>query len=307
MLQDKVAVLISTFNGEKYLEEFLFSLDNQQCPGISLFVGDDGSSDATLQILNKFQSASKYPFQIIPSKGRLGAAAGFFELLAVAGGDFDYYAFGDQDDVWMPDKISRAVNELNKASREIPSLYCSRLEVVDKELNHLRWSRIPRRIGFGNAIVENVATGCTLVMNASAREFILSALPDNCLMHDWWCYLTICCFGQIIFDENPGIKYRLHDTNVVGVATTTMDNLNRRVNRFFKSEDGVFRFSDQVSEFIEDFGDRIPSQQFKILDLVVSGKTSFLDRIRLVLSRDIWRQRWSDDLILRILILINHF
>jgi glycosyltransferase involved in cell wall biosynthesis len=307
MSSGKVAVLLSTYNGEKYLDEFLLSLTKQEWPDISLFVRDDGSSDKTLQTLKRFQSDSKINFTILPSTVHLGAARSFFKLLIEAGDGFNFYAFGDQDDVWFPDKISRAVNKLISLSQNIPTLYCSRQEYVDEELHHLKLSRIPRRIGFGNAIVENVATGCTVVMNKVARELILSSLPDKCLMHDWWCYLTISCFGQVVFDDNPGIKYRQHDTNEIGAATEFSDDLNRRMRRFLISEGGAFRFSDQVRVFIENFRDRIPEEQLNILNLVMSGKSSLKDRIHLAVSGDIWRQRWVDDSILRALILMNRF
>ena len=201
MSSGKVAVLLSTYNGEKYLDELLLSLKEQEWPDISLIVRDDQSADKTLQVLKRNQSNNKNIFTILPPGDHLGAARSFLNLLSEAGDGFDFYAFSDQDDVWSSDKISRAVNKLNSVSQDIPALYCSRLDYVDEDLHHLRLSRIPRRIGFGNAIVENVAIGCSIVMNKIARKIILSGLPDNCRMHDWWCYLTISCFGRVVFDD----------------------------------------------------------------------------------------------------------
>jgi len=237
-----VAVLLSTYNGERYLNEYLQSLNEQEWRDITLFVRDDGSSDKTLQILKKFQRTKNFTFLILPSDDHLGAAQSFFHLLDGAGDGFEYYAFSDQDDVWLPGKISRAVNKLKPISKDVPALYCSRLEYVDEELNHLKWSTIPRRIGFGNAIVENIAAGCTIVINKSARSIILSCLPSKCLMHDWWCYLTVICFGQIVFDENSGIKYRLHGSNRIGAATTFADNISRRFKRFFRTKQKSWQY-----------------------------------------------------------------
>ncbi len=307
MSTSKVAVLLSTYNGDKYLDEYLHSLEKQEYRDITLIVRDDGSSDKTLQILKKYQGVSTFDFLILPSNENLGPAQSFFRLLDEAGNDFDYYAFSDQDDVWLTEKISRAVNKLDPVSEFIPALYCSRLEYVDENLNHLQWSRIPRCIGFGNALVENIAIGCTIVINKPARELILSRIPLKCLMHDWWCYLIVSCFGQIVFDDHPGIKYRLHGRNNIGAATSFKDDVNRRVIRFFRSEDGMFRSSDQARSMINMFGDKIPADQRKILDFVISGKSSFKDRVRLAISRSIWRQRKIDDAIMRVLILINRY
>jgi glycosyltransferase involved in cell wall biosynthesis len=303
----KVAVLLSTFNGEKYLAEFLHSLADQEWPHISLVARDDGSSDNTLQVLKRFPGASRINVQILPASVHLGVAHSFLNILSDAGEGFDYYAFADQDDVWLPGKISRAVNKLDPVSAAVPTLYFSRLEYVDEDLNHLKWSRVPRRLGFGNAVVENVATGCTVVLNKSARELILPALPAECLMHDWWCYLTLSCFGQVVFDDYSGIQYRQHGGNLIGAAMSFESDLNRRLKRFFRSDDGAFRFSDQVANFIDNFGGRIPGDQRKLLDLVVSAKYSIKARALLSGSGDIWRQRRFDDFILRMLISINHF
>jgi glycosyltransferase involved in cell wall biosynthesis len=307
MIYDKVAVLLSTYNGDKYLDDFLYSLGKQEWNNLTLIARDDGSSDKTLQILTRYQENSRFNFQILDSDGHLGAAQSYLRLLGDAGGGFEYYAFSDQDDVWLPEKITRAVGKLKQISKDIPALYCSRLEYVDKDLYHLKWSTIPRSIGFGNAMVENIAAGCTIVINKSARALILSCLPSKCLMHDWWCYLTISCFGQIVFDDHSAIKYRQHRSNVIGAATTIADDISRRVNRFFRSDGGVFRFSDQVKAFIDSNEDRIPEEQQGILDLVISGKSLIKDRVRLARSKKIWRQRKIDDVIMRILILLNHY
>ncbi len=306
-MKNGVAVLLSTFNGDRYLDEYLQSLNGQEWRDLTLIVRDDGSSDKTLPILKRNQEISELAFQILPSDGHLGAAQSFFRLLDEAGDGFNYYAFSDQDDIWLSDKISRAVNKLKPVSENIPVLYCSRLEYVDEKLNHLQWSRIPRCIGFGNAIVENIATGCTVVMNKSARKLILSNVPGKCLMHDWWCYLTVSCFGQIIFDDYSGVKYRQHSSNAIGASTAFADDVGRRIRRFFRSEGGIFRFSDQVKAFLDSFGDRISEEQHRILHLVISGKSSIYDRERLSMSKSLWRQRRIDDLILRILITINHY
>lgn len=308
MTEGKVAVLLSTYNGDKYLNEYLDSLNGQTCSDITLFVRDDGSSDKTLQLLlKKSQELSNYKFLLLPSLDHLGAAQSFFNLLDKAGDDFNYYAFSDQDDIWLPTKISSAVNKLEPIPGNIPALYCSRLEYVDEDLNHLQWSKVPRSIGFGNAVVENIASGCTIVMNKSARKLILSSPNLNCLMHDWWCYLTVSCFGRIVFDDLSGIKYRLHSNNTIGAATTFVADISHRLNRFFRSSGGVFQFSNQVRAFIDAFGDRIPNESRRILYSVMEGKYSKKGRVRLVMSRNIWRQRKLDDGIMRILILMNRF
>ena len=306
-ITSRIAVVLSTYNGENYLQDFLRSLGQQDCRNMSLFVRDDGSIDNTCQILKRQQGLKEYPIQIIDSDIHIGAAQSFLHLLADAGDGFDYYAFSDQDDVWLPDKMTRAVKKLGPISEDIPALYCSRLEYVDEELHFLKWSSMPRRVGFGNALVENIASGCSIVMNQSARTLILNYLPDFCLMHDWWCYLTVSCFGKIVFDEQSAVLYRQHRRNAVGVATSLTDYHGRRVRRFFRSDGGIFQLSDQAKAFINAFGDKIPEEIRAILNLVIAGKSNLKDRSWLAKSRKIWRQNKMDDVLMRILILLNHY
>jgi hypothetical protein len=244
---------------------------------------------------------------MLDSDAHLGAAQSFLRLLGVAGDSFETYAFADQDDIWLPDKLTRAVNKLATIPWDVPGLYCCRLEYVDEKARPLKLSNIPPRIGFGNALVENIATGCSTVINQSARALILSRLPNATIMHDWWCYLVVSCFGLVVFDEYPGVKYRQHGGNAVGAATTFYAELGRRVNRFIYSDGGVFRCSDQAKEFLAAFGDRIPDDQRQVLNLAISGKSIFKDRIRLAKTRKIWRQRKIDDWMTRILIIMNHY
>ena len=303
----KVAVLLSTYNGAQYLEEYLDSLASQDRQDITLFVRDDGSSDETLQILKKHRENSRLTLHLLDSDAHLGAAQSFLRLLGDAGDSFETYAFGDQDDIWLPDKLTRAVNKLATIPWKVPGLYCSRLEYVDETARPLKWSNIPRRIGFGNAVVENIATGCSTVINQSARALILSRLPNAPIMHDWWCYLVVSCFGSVVYDEYPGVQYRQHGSNLIGVPTSLVSEINRRLKRFFRSDGGVFRLSDQVKEFLAAFGDRIPEDQRQVLNLAISGKSIFNDRIRLAKTRKIWRQRKIDDWMTRILIIMNHY
>lgn len=306
MIKTRVAVLLSTYNGEEYIEALLESLCFQYFKNFTLFVRDDCSSDNTLSIIDQYKD--KLNIKFIGSDKNLGAANSFFSLLHIAGNDFDYYAFADQDDVWLPEKIDRAVTKLDFMLSENALLYCSGLEYVDKNLVHLSWSRVPNNIGFGNALVENVATGCTVVINNAARKLILSNLPQNCLMHDWWLYLVISCYGSVCWDDYYGIKYRQHERNVVGAATTFLSDMRRRIDRFLKNDkNGLFRLSDQAAIFYGLFYSDLPANKLEILQLILHGKSSFFERIKLALSAKIWRQRLFDDVLMRLIILVNRY
>jgi hypothetical protein len=161
---------------------------------------------------------------------------------------------------------------------------------------------IPKKIGFGNALVENIATGCTMVLNKKAILLISEKLPDHVYIHDWWCYLVISCFGEILFDPHPHIKYRQHGKNTIGVATTRIEIIKRKLARFIS---GRLWISEQAAIFFNLYNTRIPECHQQTLSLLIKAKSSYCRRIQLALSKQIWRQKQSDNLILRFLILIN--
>jgi glycosyltransferase involved in cell wall biosynthesis len=302
----RVAVLLSTYNGERYLTEQLDSLHRQSYKNFDLYVRDDGSSDSTLNILRMF--AAEIPIKAIESGANVGVVRSFFNLLESAGDHYDFYAFCDQDDVWHEDKLKCAVELLGRSNQAIPQLYCCRLEYVSSTLEHLAYSRIPKKIGLGNAIVENVVTGCTAVFNANARYLVMNHKPQGALMHDWWMYLLISVFGEVIYDSRVLIKYRQHSSNTVGAATTFWDDYQRRFKRFFSNRrDGALNLSLQLAEFCKLHAAEISKSDRDLMFKVLSGKRSLANRIGLVFDVRIWRQSAIDNFILRILFLLNRY
>ena len=303
-LMKQVNVLLSTYNGERFLLEQLHSLYQQTYPKINIVVRDDGSSDSTLNILKKEVSEGK--LVLLPANANVGPAASFLKLLE-ASGTAGFYAFCDQDDVWHPQKIEIAVEAISKMSPEIPVMYFSRVTYVDAENNVMKLSPLPKFVGFGNALVENVATGCTVVINKAAKDLIVRYLPKQCLMHDSWCYLLISCFGKVIFDPISHINYRQHSANTIGASMSTLQTIFRRFKRFRFDKNDHFKYTNQAEQFLNLYSDQLPSDKQELLQQFVDVGSSFKSRICLALSKHIWRQSVIDNIIVRILILINRF
>jgi glycosyltransferase involved in cell wall biosynthesis len=301
-----VTILLSTFNGGAFLAQQLNSLFVQEQVSISVLVRDDGSSDSTNDILKQAHSIGQ--IELLASNASIGATSSFLELLkSAATTATKYVAFCDQDDLWRPDKISRAVASLSAVPAAVPAMYCSRLEIVGTDLTTIGFTALPRRVGFGNALVENVCVGCTMVLNRAAVELLCQNLPGKVLAHDWWCYLVLSCFGEIVFDGDAPIKYRQHGGNVFGAPRSGLERLTRSLRRFFGHGDGRNWQSAQAAVFRATFDDRIPVSQRRVLDHFVEAKLNWRSRIRLALSRDIWRQKRVDNLVWRMLILMNRY
>ena len=301
----KVTVLMSTFNGARYLQQQLDSLYAQTHRDLRILVRDDGSGDATHELLEAARAQGR--IEILESHDNRGATQSFFALLDhAARSDADFVAFCDQDDVWLPEKVARAVTRLSELPQDRPALYCARAELVDEDLNPLGHTERPRRIGFGNALVNSIAAGCTMMLNRAALQQLAGRLPKNVYIHDWWCYLVVSCIGEVVYDEVSTIRYRQHRGNVIGVPNE-FGRYVKKFRRFFGDAGGRTWMSDQAALLRELYKDSIPPDAQRLLDDFVAGKTSLLRRIQLALSCRIWRQRRLDDLLLRVLILLNRY
>jgi len=305
-MSNRVNVLLSTFNGEKFLPDLLDSLLRQTHPDWLLSVRDDGSSDGTLEILKTYRPS--FPAMRVSEGRNIGVVDSFFTLLREGDPSCDFFAFCDQDDVWKPDKLADAVRQLGKTDPRVPALGCSRVEYVDQGLNPLGLSRLPRKPGFGNALVENISGGCTFTMNAAAREIILSSLPEKAIMHDWWCYLVVSGFGTIFYDPTPQVLYRQHGNNSIGGTSNRLLHFAQRTRRFLDDSDRMYRVTDQAREFVSCFGDRLDPKNAVVLDGLLRSKSGLPSRLRYAFSpMEVWRQSYADTLILRMLILLGRY
>ncbi|MDR3520158.1 MAG: glycosyltransferase [Acidocella sp.] len=216
-MNDSITILLSTFNGELYLEEQLTSFMDQSFANWRLLWRDDGSSDDSVAIMRNFarKIGEERCIELVDSGVHYGAASSFLRLLAHAA-SCAIVAFADQDDVWLPDKLSNAVRQVTAAG-DGPVLYCARQFFVDHQLRGHRLSALHSGRGFPACLTQNIANGNTLVMNQSAVRLVVATKAPEATLHDWWSYIVIsACDGQVIFDPEPQILYRLHNKNLIG-------------------------------------------------------------------------------------------
>jgi glycosyltransferase involved in cell wall biosynthesis len=302
----EVAVLLSTYNGGKFLQNQLDSIYRQSLNNVLILVRDDGSTDETRKILELEQAKGR--LVLIEGSKNLGPAFSFFELLKTAlHTKVEYFAFCDQDDVWHPKKLAQAISKLGDISGITPAMYCSTVELVDENLNQIGYTEIPKNIGFGNALVESIAAGCSMVINRTAANIIAKNLPQRAVIHDWWCYLVVSCFGQVFFDSTSYIKYRQHSNNSIGVAKNRLTRYRRRLKRFFGGDEKHLWMSLQASSMFELFENDIPAQNRETLQTFIQAKARLSQRLKLATSNLVWRQSRLDNFFLRVLILINRY
>lgn len=215
----RTAVLLCSYNGSQYIRQQIDSIINQTETEWTVFVSDDGSTDGTLDILKYYQEKlGRERFVIIDGPGK-GFAWNFISLLEKCGDAFDYYAFSDQDDEWMPDKLSRSISVLSGYKHNVPSVYCGRTSLVDENGHHLGESPLfSKPPSFKNALIQSIAGGNTMILNRAGRNIINKTPIDvRIISHDWWIYIVITAIGgNIFYDPKPSINYRQHTNNIVG-------------------------------------------------------------------------------------------
>ncbi len=298
-------VLLSTYNGEKYLAEQLDSLLAQDYTDILIHIRDDGSADSTRLILDRY--AARYKNISVVRGDNLGVAQSFFQLLQNADETADYFAFCDQDDVWLPNKLSRAASALSEIDAQTPALYFSSFELVDEQLNHLGYPPPFRYIGFQNALVQNVATGCTVVLNRAGRALVLSRLPEHVIMHDWWSYLVMSALGKLVYDDAVTVKYRQHASNAVGYGSSPLHRFGKKIARFTSQNLPIFYAHRQAQELNRLYADALSQNDLKTLDSFIHSKQSFLSRIRYALLGNVRRSSPLDTFLLKFLIILNRY
>lgn len=231
VLFPKVAVLMSTYNGEKYLHEQIESILRQACCEVELFVRDDGSKDNTIKILENFKR--DYGIHIYLGDENVGPAVSFMKLLYMVAdnGDFDYFAFADQDDVWLPEKLNSAITKMKNDG--LPTLYGSNQYLyINNTKTELRFKEEIRPTLL-SVMNREYISGCTFVMDKDLAHIIISApMPSKTIlcnrMHDTWCMLVALIVGNVIYDDNAYILYRIHEQNAVGLKEKTfIDYVNK--------------------------------------------------------------------------------
>lgn len=213
-----IAILLSTYNGDAFLDAFLESLLAQTHGSWMLYWRDDGSTDGTVSRLTAW--GADHPGRLVAitePNGNLGVTLSFMALLRAAAG-FPYLAFADQDDVWLPEKLAWGVAALAPLPEGRPGLYCARQILVNRALSRIGLSApLAGPATFPASLTQNIATGNTVLLNAAAAKLIAASRPPAKTWHDWWCYLMVTAAGgTVIRDDRGVILYRQHGENVVG-------------------------------------------------------------------------------------------
>lgn len=277
----KIAVLMSTFNGEKYIAEQIDSILNQKGDFlIDIYVRDDGSKDDTKNILDRYEKEKKISWY---TGKNLKPAKSFYDLLLHCTG-YDYYAFSDQDDFWKEDKIQNGISRLMSLD-EIPALYCSNAELVDDKLKSMGRNvyRSAPKTDFETVVCAGGLLGCTMILNAKLVDMITTVKEyPKMVLHDFYvAALCVSIGGKIVYDENPTMKYRQHNNNVVGVSHGFIKTIKGRLQDIMYRE--PIGIAGQANSILDNYMEYLEERK-KWLYVVANYRDGIINRLRLACS-----------------------
>jgi len=302
----KVDVLLCTYNGSRFIEEQINSIRNQTHRNLRIFISDDGSSDDTVKLLKSYVKLWGEDYIQIFSGPRNGYAQNFLSLLMRSELKGDYFCYCDQDDVWLPNKISRAIEmALASSAAGNPFLYCSRTIYINESGRRLGMSaKYAFPPTFRNALVQSIAGGNTMLFNHAALSLLRAAGKVDVVAHDWWTYICIAAAdGVIYFDQESEILYRQHSESLVGRNDRLLDKISRLGNVI----DGTYRmWIDKNLIALSGADVTISTSNRSSLSVFRLLRTAkFKDRIRLVAVSGIYRQTFISTLQLYFAIALN--
>lgn len=214
----------------------------------------------------------------------------------------EYFAFCDQDDVWLPDKLQKAMVQLDAEPVNIPVTYCSNTRLVDNKLRFIRmcWKENEVHLSKERALIQSFATGCTMVFNRKAAETYVSHLPEVIKVHDFLMYQLCMFLGKVIYDKNSYILYRQHGNNQIGQPGA----ITRWKYRFMgKHKKNVLR--ERNLYFLKAYKDLLSLENILLISQIAFYRENIFTRLSLIFNRKIRYTRIESNLMFFLKIMIG--
>ena len=309
----KVLVLMTVYNGSKYLEAQLDSIFNQQGVDVFLAARDDCSQDNSIEIIKGYME--RYPNRITLIEGmeNLGPTGCCLELIhSVCLDGYNYYALADQDDVWLPEKIHKAIIVLEnlKLEESIPQLYLSNLTVTDENLNYRFMAYVPNYVTAipGRCFAEYAASANTFVFNRTALELYINTPTRKTFAGDVWFYILCVFLGKAVYDSESYILFRRSENNASGKREKGIKLWLYRFSRLGKDiRDGHQNCHDMAEDLLKYYGDLLSEEKKEILGIVANYPNSIKDRLRLLFDPRIKSKCFSKNICFWGRVIINRF
>ena len=298
----KICVIMSTYNGEKYIEQQLDSIFTSP-QNIFLYVRDDGSKDRTIEILKDYRIKHAVSIEVNEGKN-VGSAESFLTALRECP-KADYYAFCDQDDVWIDGKLSAAAEQIGTTNQ--PVLWCSDYQVTDSDLHVMISSVLKQPVQDSvRAVFYNNVPGCTMVFNWALMQELRKVNISNIRMHDIMAINVALITGKVIFDKTPYVLYRQHGNSVLGYSHKKI-----QIGKWIKEKLELIRNKEDYSTaeyaraVLNVFENQMNESEKKEYELISKMNSGLISRLK-VLTRPYTKDKFGRTSIsIRFKILLN--
>ena len=304
-----VTVLMSTFNGEKYLREQIDTIITQDVTDMQLIVRDDGSTDETITVLKEYAETGTLKWYLGENEKeceKTNTKIGFSFLdLVKKSPESEYYAFADQDDIWDSQKLGEAIKMLEKEeNKDIPLLYCGGFTAVDVEGNNVNFKNThykPKHTRLKHVIVRPIAPGCTFVFNKKARDLFADYNEEYIHIHDYALMVLVATFGKIIYDKRSFIKYRQHGGNALGTKSRSIISRIRRMLR-----NNQHAVSKTAQSMLNCYAAILDEKQLKFYKVPAQYRKKFRYKLKLLFTNHVKRKGFLGNLLyLKVAVILN--
>lgn len=301
----KVQILMSTYNGIENLERQIESIIKQEEVDISILIRDDGSTDGTIELINKLQNKYLNKIRLIIGEN-IGWKSSFINLLFDVG-DYDFYGFSDQDDYWLPRKVIECINLMKNDNEKVPKLaHCNSISVDENlQKRNENENRIKKPPNHKIAITTEIFQGCGMIWNKEAMKLVLKYKPKNKnIAHDYWVGIICYFFGKIYFTEESYFYHIRYANNSSTDGNVLKGRINRIKKIFSKSK---IAYMNPAEDLLEGYADLLLENDIKFLKDLINYKKNFLIKLKLLFDGDFRKISFMPTLLLKFSILINKF
>lgn len=304
-----IAVLLSAYNGERYIKEQIASILSQKldCP-LHLYIRDDGSTDSTVSLLNTY---AEDPRITVFMSENLGYVASFFSLISSVRqlpDKYDYFALADQDDVWATDKLQTAIDALSRENPALPLLYGSCSQITDENLNVIGTTvKEIRHITFYNSLIQNITPGHTHVMNMAIVDLLMQNIDATQIYaHDHYIVNVAVIRGKLLFDNTPHTLYRQHSHNELGHSSNHLIPwLRARFKRIRRGEGN--KYVKQIQYIISQNRSYLTPEQQQEATRFLSSRKNIFRRLTYISRTKFYRQSRLESMIFRLYYLFGGY
>ncbi|MBU5366299.1 glycosyltransferase [Enterococcus devriesei] len=297
----KVIILISTYNGEKYIKEQIESILLQSYQEIEIHIRDDGSSDKTVDILKEY--SQKYSAIHVDFGKNVGYPECFYKLTDKKI-DADYFMFSDQDDYWLENKVERAVDFLNSEPFDQPVCYYSSYNICDQDLNFIKKSPDKHsQFSLRETLYEVCGLEFTMAINKEALNLLKKYKPKTSKARGTWMSMLFSSKGKILYDNVATANYRRHESAVTSSNMSSLGLFLWRIKKFLTNNNSK-NYQNMLEEFREIVGNDLSVQEKKLLS-VFCDEHYFFGAFKKIFYPGRLRSSTLDDTQLRILFLLK--